>query len=82
MKTGFKDSIEPKNPKKSIKSPWNFEAPCYDERSSCYVSAGTNYGVGKTQPVGHEGNPRSEGVPKGRVNTMSLYPNPTKAEIE
>lgn len=31
---------------------WGFEAPKYDERSSCYVSAGSDHGVGKRQPVG------------------------------
>jgi hypothetical protein len=71
MKSGFKDPIAVKEGKK-IKSPWNFDAPSYDERTSCFVNAGTNYGVGHKQPVGRQGNPKSEVdvLPKGRVKTM------------
>ena len=36
--------------------PWNFDAPSYDNRNR--VSAGGEYGVGSTQPVGHEGSPK------------------------
>lgn len=43
---------------------WQFKAPQYDERSSCYINAGDHHGVGHRQPVGHEGNP------KMRVATM------------
>jgi len=43
---------------RKIKSPWDFTCPEYDQRSSVFVEAGTNYGVGKKNPVGHEGNPR------------------------
>lgn len=71
MKTGFKDPIAVKEGKK-VKNPWNFNQPSYDERTSCYVNAGTHYGVGKNQPVGRLGNPKTtaEVLPKGRVNTM------------
>jgi len=71
MRTGFKDPIAVKDGKK-IKNPWNFDQPPYDERTSCYVNAGTNYGVGHNQPIGHFGNPKSTSpvLPKGRVNTM------------
>lgn len=72
MKTGFKNPIEGPEGKKQ-RSPWNFDQPPYDERSSCYVNAGSHYGVGHKQPVGHKANPKSyiEGIlPKGRVNTM------------
>lgn len=37
---------------KKIKNPWNFDQPPYDQRSSCFINAGTHHGVGKTQPVG------------------------------
>lgn len=72
MKTGFKDPIAVKEGKK-MKSPWNFDAPQYDERSSCYVNAGSHYGVGHRQPVGHAGDPteRASVLPKGRVKTMA-----------
>jgi hypothetical protein len=71
MKTGFKDPIAVKEGKK-IKSPFDFTCPDYDERTSCYVNAGSHYGVGHRQPVGHEGNPASTSpvLPKGRVKTM------------
>ena len=73
MKTGFKDPIGVPEGKK-IKSPWNFDCPPYDERTSCYVSAGTNYGVGKNHPVGHKGNPKPTAptLPIGRVNAMEV----------
>lgn len=35
---------------KTIKSPWNFDAPKYDDRNK--QSAGSFYGVGKRNPVG------------------------------
>lgn len=69
MKTGFKDRNAIPEGKK-MKSPFNFDMPCYDERTSCYVTAGTDYGVAPRQPVGHTGNPKKEGVPFGRPNTM------------
>ena len=57
MKTGFKNPIAIKEGKK-MKSPWNYEQPHYDERSSCYVSTGSHYGVGHKQPVGHDSKPK------------------------
>lgn len=77
-KSGFSDPIAIKNqqpmdkPKDGKKSPWDFTCPQYDERSSCYVNAGTHYGVGHRQPVGHEGNPKESVsvLPRGRVKTM------------
>jgi len=41
-------------------SPWDFRCPQYDQRSSNFVNAGTVYGVGLRQPVGHSGNPKDE----------------------
>jgi len=72
MKTGFNDPIAPKGNSKTMKSPWNFDQPNYDERTSCYVNAGSHYGVGHRQPVGHEGNPSMEAatLPRGKVKTM------------
>jgi hypothetical protein len=82
METGFNDPLKTKNEKRSVKNPWSFKCPQYDERSSCYVNAGTDYGVGVNQPIGHAGDPKSAGVPKGRVNTLKTYPNEEKATIE
>lgn len=81
MNSGFEDPIKikgqkPKNKPEGYesKSPWNFECPQYDERSSCFVNAGTHYGVGHRQPVGHEGNPKQSVpvLPQGRVKTMKV----------
>lgn len=80
MKSGFKDPAAIKNqnpndkPKDGKKTPWDFTCPQYDQRSSCFVNAGTNYGVGYKQPVGREGNPKVQvpTLPMGRVNTMEV----------
>jgi hypothetical protein len=80
MKTGFNDPIAPKDSQKKMKSPWNFDQPHYDERSSCYVNAGSHYGVGHKQPVGHHGNPKSIAptLPQGKVKTMKVDEVPHK----
>jgi hypothetical protein len=43
--------IAPKK-KESGKYPWDFKAPSYDNRSSCSIAAGNDYGSGFAQPVG------------------------------
>lgn len=69
MNTGFDDALKiPKG--KKIKSPWNFDCPPYDQRTSCFVDAGSNYGVGKKQPIGKEIAKNSNAIPKGRPNTL------------
>lgn len=61
MKNNFKETNAIKNQKPKDKpvdgknSPFDFTCPQYDQRSSCYVKAGTNYGVGHNQPTGHKG---------------------------
>ena len=71
MKTGFKNNLEIKNTKE-MKSPWNFDQPDYDERTSCFVNAGSHSGVGHKQPVGHKNEPkmRVPTLPYGKVNTL------------
>lgn len=51
---------------------WDFRCPHYDQRSSNFVNAGTHYGVGHRQPVGHKGNPKQfvDVLPQGRKNTL------------
>jgi len=49
----FPDPIAAPKDKKA-KNPWNFEQPAYDQRSSCFIQAGANYGVGHRTPVGTE----------------------------
>ena len=77
---GFHDPIAIKNqkpidnPKDGVKSPWDFSCPQYDQRSSCFVGAGTDYGVGHNQPVGRQGEPKQHVpcLPMG-VKMMNAY---------
>lgn len=77
---GFADParIKEQNPKDKpedgVNSPWDFRCPQYDQRSSNFVNAGTHYGVGIKQPVGHKGDPkqRVDVLPFGRVNTQQV----------
>lgn len=78
MKSGFHDPIAPKSikpphtPVDGKNSPWDFRAPEYDQRSSCFVKAGTDYGVGFKQPVGTESVSGKSAVPYGRIDTMKV----------
>ena len=78
MKSGFKDPASIKNqspknePSNGKKSPWDFSCPQYDERSSGFINAGTNYGVGYKQPVGSQLHSSKSVVPMGRVDTMRI----------
>ena len=75
-KSGFKDGLEVKEqreidkPEDGKKSPWDFRAPCYDQRSSNFVNAGTHYGIGRNQPVGTMKQSNNYAVPMGRHHTM------------
>lgn len=73
MKSGFSDPIAIKEGKK-IKSPFNFDCPPYDERSSCYINAGSHYGVGHKQPVGHKENPKpsAKTLPQDRRSIKTM----------
>ncbi len=68
----IKEQREIDKPKDGKKSPWDFRCPQYDQRHSNFINAGTHYGKAINQPVGHPGNPKVEGVPMGRVNTMRI----------
>jgi len=70
----IKEQRELDNPKDGKNSPWDYRCPQYDQRSSNFVNAGSHYGVGQRQPVGHDGNPkqRVNALPFGRVNTMRV----------
>ncbi len=79
---GFKDPVKiyDKNrvsnkecqPEDGKNSPWDFRCPQYDQRSSNFINAGTHYGVGVNQPVGHKGNPKQvvDVLPQSRKNTL------------
>lgn len=77
-KSGFADPIRIKDqneeckPEDGVKSPWDFRCPQYDQRSSNFINAGTHYGVGHRQPIGHTGNPKRvvDVLPQGRMNTL------------
>jgi len=79
-KHGFEqpDRIKEQNkecqPEDGVKSVWDFRCPQYDQRSSNFVNAGTHYGVGINQPVGHEGNPKPvvPALPRTRMNTQQV----------
>jgi hypothetical protein len=62
MKNPFKDPIRPTERTNGVKE-WSFKAPRYDQRTSCSIPAGDDYGVGFTNPVGKfEARPLSSGV--------------------
>lgn len=67
----IKEQNEKCEPEDGVKSPWDFRCPQYDQRSSNFLNAGTHYGLGIIQPIGHEGNPKSEvaALPRTRMNT-------------
>ena len=77
-KSGFADParIKEQNPKDKPKDgvgiTWDYRCPQYDQRSSNFINAGTHYGIGINQPVGHKGNPKPkvDVLPYGRVDTL------------
>lgn len=77
-KSQFADPIRIKDqnpidkPIDGVKSPWDFRCPQYDQRSSNFINAGTHYGIGRIQPIGHKGNPKQvvDVLPQTRHNTL------------
>jgi hypothetical protein len=61
-------------PKDGKNSALDFRCMQYDQRSSNFVNAGTNYGISHRQPIGHSGNPkeRVDCLPFGRPETMRV----------
>lgn len=53
----IKTQREEDKPKDGKNSPWDYRCPQYDQRSSNFINAGTNYGIGQASPIGHKGNP-------------------------
>ena len=81
MKTHFKEpnaikKQDPKNqPEDSKGTPWDFRCPQYDQRTSCFVNAGTHYGEAHKQPVGMHSSSKNmtQGViPYGRKPTLEV----------
>jgi hypothetical protein len=77
-KSGFADPIRIENqnkeyePNDGVNSPWDYRCPQYDQRSSNFVNAGTHYGIGTNQPIGHKGDPRQfvDVLPVTRRDTL------------
>lgn len=78
-KSGFADpdkikyQREKNKPQDGKNSPWDYRCPQYDQRSSNFINAGTHYGLGINQPVGHQGDPKQyvDVLPMGiNVKTM------------
>jgi len=80
MKTGFKDNtaVKGERPKMATEKQndyiWNYKCPPYDQRNSCFVNAGTHFGVGHRTPVGSfEASSITDGpIPFGRRATMEV----------
>jgi len=70
----IKEQREIDKPIDGKKSPWDFRCPQYDQRSSNFINAGTHYGIGIKQPVGHKGDPKQfvDVLPFGRPTTMRV----------
>lgn len=49
----LKDPLKPKA-KHEGKYPFDFKAPSYDNRTSCSISAGDDYGIGHRNPIGKD----------------------------
>lgn len=62
--TTFAMPLKPRIKEEKKTSPWNFNQPPYDERTSCYVNAGSHWDTGFRNPVGRIGGP------KQRVDTL------------
>ena len=68
----FKDPIAVKNqsPKKIKENPLiQLRQPEYEQLDSCYIRAGTNYGVGHRQPTGKMSASDKGPIPFGRIDT-------------
>lgn len=48
----FKDPIRPRKKAREGEKEWDYKAPSYDNRTSCSITAGDDYGVGFRTPVG------------------------------
>lgn len=78
-RSGFYDRLAPEmNIRKTStgSNAWNFDCPSYNNRDK--QAAGSNYGVGFTQPVGSFGDAKRTvpALPMGRVNTMRVDNRP------
>jgi hypothetical protein len=68
MNKVLKDPIGVKKKTTEGQKEWSFKAPSYDNRTSCSVSAGDDYGIGYRTPVGKE---KASGIESGPVPQKS-----------
>jgi hypothetical protein len=75
----FKDPIARRKGKEK-ETAWDYRCPTYDERSSCYVNAGSHWGLGFRNPTGHKNAPKTrvETLPFGRPPTLEVTEIPTR----
>lgn len=79
-KSGFKEpnriktQVQECEPEDGKDSPFDFRCPQYDQRSSSFINAGTHYGTGINQPIGHMGNPKRDVdvLPRDRRNVTTM----------
>lgn len=86
MDNKFKNPVKGSERKEKKDTPWDYKQPCYDERSSWFLNAGTDYGVGHVNPVGHTGEPKQRvaTLPYGKGHGMD-FEKPSdfrKTEVE
>lgn len=74
MKKPFKNPIRPKK-KEDGKYPFEFKAPSYDNRTSCSMKAGNDYGVGFRNPVGKD---KASSIKDGPIPQEYICFNPTE----
>lgn len=50
----LKDPIKARQKTRDGQKEWSYKAPSYDNRTSCSMAAGDNYGIGFRCPTGSE----------------------------
>lgn len=60
----LKNPIKPRKKTHEGKYPFEFKAPSYDNRTSCSMGAGDDYGTGFKNPIGKESVSGSFAVPQ------------------
>ena len=67
MTNPFKNPIKPAK-KENGEEEWSFKAPSYDNRTSCSIPGGDDYGNGFRTPVGKE---KASGMKSGPIPQTS-----------
>lgn len=69
MNQVLKNRIAPKVKTTEGQKQWSYKAPSYDNRSSCSVSAGDDYGTGFANPIGLE---KASGIGQGPIPMKAM----------